>query len=384
MKPHHKEGTNGEYWTCHQIFRNSRFGYSLGALPKVAIYTILHLSLRNLQLTITHIHTFLVHPRNIEEAQSGGTTVQLEGKLFGLLREVYERSEIECDIDIAFNPAGDGAQYNAVRELVLNYLSDPGLDTGLEIANALKAVTTNRSKVGMLFLIAGRENNDHKVVVSRFPADSGILAEEAERGLNVEFLERVFMKSEHSYKAATFRGPSLAAGFWQGRAIDRQMSSPLVPASDYWVKGFLSSDFKTTSAQGTRRLGEALRKVSQSNADQGIRREIIAAATLASNMPAEEISIDDFARRFNLTAPATNAIRGQLRNLDTASERFRFEPEEFSRQIAFRSVELESGAVLTAQAGEFDRLFQQESLGGGMMRFSTTGVPVGEKLRKAS
>jgi hypothetical protein len=151
-------------------------------------------------VAITHIHTFLVYPRNIGEAQSGGTSVPLVGKLFGLLQEVYDRSEIECDIDIAFNPSGDGAQQNAVRDLVLNYLADPSLDTGLAIAGALKAVTTNRSKVGMLFLIAGKENDDHKVVVSRFPADSGILAEEAERGLNVEFLERVFMKSEHSYK----------------------------------------------------------------------------------------------------------------------------------------------------------------------------------------
>ncbi len=328
-------------------------------------------------MAITHIHTFLVYPRDVGEAQSGGTTVPLEGKLFGLLHEVYERSEIECDIDIAFNPSGDGVQQNAVRDLVLSYLRDPNLDTGLAIASALKAVTTKRSKVGMLFLIAGKENNDHKVVVSRFPADSGILAEEVERGLSVEFLERVFMKSEHSYKAATFRGPSLAAGFWNGRAIDRQMSSPLVPASDYWVKGFLSSDFKTTSAQGTRRLGEALRKVSQTNADQGIRREIIAAATLASNMAAEDISIDEFARRFNLTEPATNAIRAQLRNPETARERFRFAPEEFSRQM-------ESGAVLTANAGDFDRVFQQEALGDGRVRFSTIGVPVGEKLRKAS
>jgi hypothetical protein len=162
------------------------------------------------------------------------------------------------------------------------------------------------------------------------------------------------------------------------------MSSPLVPASDYWVKGFLSSDFKTTSAQGTRRLGEALRKVSQTNADQGIRQEIIAAATLASNMASEDISIDEFAQRFNLTDPATNAIRAQLRNPETARERFRFAPDEFSRQIAFRSVELESGAVLTAQAGDFDRVFQQEALGDGRVRFSTTGVPVSEKLRKAS
>ena len=70
-------------------------------------------------MAITHIHTFLVYPRNIGEAQSGGTSVPLEGKLFGLLQEVYDRSEIECDIDIAFNPNAKGAQDNAIRALVL-------------------------------------------------------------------------------------------------------------------------------------------------------------------------------------------------------------------------------------------------------------------------
>lgn len=335
-------------------------------------------------MAITNIHTYLVYPRDKGDAQAGGTDVDLQGKLFDLLKDVYDKSDTECDIDIAFNPSGAGAQANAVRTLVLKYLNEPHLENGRAIASALKAVTTNRSGVGMLFLLVGKEGDDHKVVVSRFPADNGILAEEAERGLSVAFLERVFMKSQHAYKAATFRGPSLAAGFWQGRAIDKQLGNLLLQVSDYWVKGFLESDFKTTSAQGTRRLGEALRKVSQSNADPGVRREIIAAATLATNMGGEDTSIDDFARRFGLTDAATSAIKAQLRNPETSRERFVFAPVEFSRQIAFRSIELSSGAILTAQAAEFDQIFHQEVLGDGAIRFSTTGTPVGERLRRAS
>ena len=337
-----------------------------------------------IELALTTIHTFLVYPRDRGNEQAGGTSVQLEGKLFQLLDEVYQKSDNECDIDIAFNPTGGAIQDNAVRSLILSYLNNSTLANGREIATALKTVTTNRSGVGMLFLMSGLENGEHKVVVSRFPADNGILAEEAQTGLNVEFLERVFMKSQHSYKAAVFRGRSLAAGFWQGRAIDRQSGNPLLQVSDYWVRGFLDADFRTTSAAGTRRLADAIRAASQTTRDSSVRTEIIAAATLASNLAGQQTSIDDFVQRFGLTPAAANAIRSQLRNPATAADAFIFAADDITRQIAFRSVELSSGAILTAQAAEFDVVFTKEDLGGGLVRYSTTGEVVGERLRKVS
>jgi hypothetical protein len=335
-------------------------------------------------MALTTIHTYLVYPRDQGEEQAGGTAVPLRGKLFDLLNDVYQKSDGECDIDIAFNPAASGAQENAIRTLVLTYLNEATLENGRAIASALKVVTTNRSKVGMLFLMSGQEDGEHKIVVSRFPADNGILAEEAQHGLNVEFLERVFMKSQHSYKAVTFRGPTLAAGFWQGRAIDKQSGDLLLQVSDYWIRGFLDADFRTTSAHGTRRLAEAIRNASQSTRDPDVRREIIAAATLAQNLAGERTSVDEFARRFGLTDAARNAITRQLRNPATAGETFMFAAEEFSRQVAFRTVELSSGAMLTAQAADFDTVFNIEELGDGSVRYSTTGTLVGERLRKAS
>lgn len=335
-------------------------------------------------MALTTIHTYLVYPRDKGDGQASGTAVRLEGKLFDLLNDVYEKSDGECDIDIAFNPAGGEVQDNAIRTLILSYLNETTLENGRAIASVLKRATTNRSGVGMLFLMSGQEDGEHKIVVSRFPADNGILAEEAQHGLNVEFLERVFMKSQHSYKAATFRGPTLAAGFWQGRAIDKQSGDLLLQVSDYWVRGFLDADFRTTSAHGTRRLAEAIRNAAQSTRDPDVRREIIAAATLAQNLAGEQTSVDEFTRRFGLTDAARNAITRQLRNPATANEVFVFAADEFSRQVAFRTVELSSGAILTAHAADFEDVFDIEDLGDGSARYSTTGTLVGERLRKAS
>jgi len=108
--------------------------------------------------------------------------------------------------------------------------------------------------MGLLFLIRGVEGQEHKVIVSRFPADNGVLAEMNDAELSVEFLQRVFMKSAHSYKAALYQDESFNTGFWQGRVVDRQVADPVVRVSEYWIKGFLDSDFRTTPAAGTRRL----------------------------------------------------------------------------------------------------------------------------------
>ena len=53
-------------------------------------------------------------------------------------------------------------------------------------------------------------------VMSRFPADSGILAEQTAKTLNVQFLEKIFMKSATSYKSAVYTGAS-PSDFWEGR-----------------------------------------------------------------------------------------------------------------------------------------------------------------------
>jgi hypothetical protein len=73
---------------------------------------------------------------------------------------------------------------------------------GRRIAARLQNVTTHRSGLGLLFLITGTEGLESKIIISRFPADEGILAEANREALTVEFLERIFVKNARAYKAA--------------------------------------------------------------------------------------------------------------------------------------------------------------------------------------
>jgi hypothetical protein len=236
-----------------------------------------------------------------------------------------------------------------------------------------------------LFLISGTEGSQHKIVISRFPTDSAILAEEKRTGLTVAFLERVFMKSATSYKAAVYQDESLKAGFWLGSAVDKQINSSVNELSAYWIFDFLDSSFRITPAAGTRRLAAALRNAARSATDVVIKSEIAAAVTLAGGFAGRKISINEFASSMNLSREATTAIVQQLKNPDTADEQFRFDVGEFRNQVAYRSVQLDNGGLLTAESESFEKVFDREVINQRTqeVRFSTRGKIVNEKLRKA-
>jgi hypothetical protein len=76
------------------------------------------------------------------------------------------------------------------------------------IAERLALNTDQRSGLGLLFLIVGKEGKEHKIVLSRFPTDSAIYVDENPTALTVEFLERVLMKNKTSYKPWSIDTPS--------------------------------------------------------------------------------------------------------------------------------------------------------------------------------
>lgn len=335
-------------------------------------------------MPIQHVHTFLVHPRkgDTPTGQVIGSAVRLEGKLFALLESIYARSDQECDIDITFAPAAGGTQQNDCRDLLCGYLGNPALATARSIADRLERHTDKRSGLGLLFLIAGREGRDHKVVISRFPTDNAIYVDENPRNLTVEFLERVFMKNKASYKAVAYRDSSLRGDFWNGRAIDKQLNSATGEQSNYWIVDFLASQLTVTAAAGTRRLATTLRNAAK-KADLGVKQELIAAATLARGLAGQRLSINEFGDRFGLSQAAKTAIASELKTPRLGQERFQFDVAEFDALIAFKSIELSNGGTLTAPASNFDEVFRSEPVDADQhqVRFTTEGRVINEKLK---
>lgn len=335
-------------------------------------------------MSLELIHTYLIHPSKGSAAvAAGGTEVPLTGKLHRMLNDVYEAAPHECNIDIAFNPGPNGAQVNACRDLVIGHLRQRNLLSGRALAERLGSVTTKRSGLGLMFLLIGMEDARQRIVLSRFPAHSAIWADENQAQLNVSFLERVFMKSAFSYKSAVYEHGSLNAGFWSGRVVDKQVGSSDVETADYWVKEFLDSGFQTTDAMGTRRMAKALREAVRKAPDLDTKQAIASAVTLAGAMNGQVTSVDAFLDRFALPEAAREVIRRELPP-DVPAQVFRFDGQEFATQIPYRSMELNTGVILTAPADEFNDAFETEVLdrAAGRVRISTEGRVVTERIEK--
>jgi hypothetical protein len=336
-------------------------------------------------LAVQHIHAFLVHPgkgAGRTKRPMNGTEIKLNHPTFNLLNDIYTRSEQECDIDIMFRPRRDGTQQNDCRDLLVGYLGNPDLPTAQLIAERLRDTTDGRSGPGLLFLIRGIEGTRHKVVISRFPTDSAIYVEETAAVFTVEYLERVFMKNKMSYKAVVYSDTSLQGGFWTGKAVDKQLNSSGGQQSDYWIAEFLISDFANTPAAGTRRLAVALREATRKG-NLAVKQELIAAAALAENLKGKKLSINGFAEQFHLSQSSREAIVQELKVPRTAQDAFEFDLREFRNHIAYKVVELNDGAMLTAISSDFDDIFEQRKLEGPEheVEFTTRGAIVNEKLR---
>lgn len=338
-------------------------------------------------MAIKSIHTYLVHPnKNIKAnnaAKISGSEVPLKGKTFNMMNGIFQNAEADCKIDIAFRSAEDGSQNNSFRDLLIQYIDKPTIENGKLIAERLGEFTTKRSHLGLLFLMLGTHGLERKVVISRFPADNGIMAEEDGTGITIEFIERIFMKSAKSYKSAVYTGVSLKE-FWSGKAIDKQISNPEINLSDYWIFDFLESDFKTTSAAGSRRFALALRAAETTSDNIEIKSEIASLATLAGNLKDENTTIKKLLTRFNASKNTQKLVIGQLSDSKIAKEQFKFNSSEFKTQIPYRHVELDNGALLTSRLEDFDEVFNRESLPNtkDKFRYVTEGIVVDDRMRK--
>lgn len=301
-----------------------------------------------------------------------------------MLTRVFNRAHEECNIEIVFRPSDDGQQQNDCRDLVIAYIRNPSTENGNLLAARLQQVSTHRSGLGLLFLMKGEVDGKHQLIISRFPADQGVIAQENAGSLSVDFIERVFMKSAKAYKSALYSSDSLDRGFWDGRAVDRQTSGQR-ELSDYWTNDFLLSALRTTAAAGTKRLANALRDAIRSTDDFDVRQELISAAGLLRGQHGQRQSARQMFDRLGLSNPASDALESSFPRTELMDEVFQFDRDEFQRHAPYRAVELDNGGVIIAEDEHFNEVFQQEitNVAERRVKYVTEGRIVKENLRKS-
>ncbi|MGE0370968.1 MAG: hypothetical protein AB7Q01_03665 [Gammaproteobacteria bacterium] len=334
-------------------------------------------------MPVERIYSFLTYPKKNrpEEAVVSGTQIPLDdGKLCKMLKEIFDGAGKDCNVPVMFLSEGE-TQENVVRSELLTLLAKPSVGTATPLANRLQGATSGTSGMGLLFICMGKDGErDTRVVISRFPADEGVVAEKSSEKLTVQFVEQVFLKSAYSYKAATYLSDGKPNQLWKGHVVDKQINHGSKAVADYWIVDFLRSEFSTTASQGTKRLAKAIKSAIQATSDIGTKAQLTSAAQLAANLPKKAMTISDFCDSFHLSEAAKQAILSNVNPARLVHEKFRFDGSEFAKHLAYKQVELDTGAVLTAPAERFDECFRSTRRKEETV-FVAAGHVVDEKLK---
>jgi hypothetical protein len=327
-------------------------------------------------MTAFKAHTCLVHPgrQTSSVVKIIGKELAGDGPLHDLLAKIFHAAPESRDFEVTFRKSSDGKQSNPVRDLIIAYQSTPSLETARKIAERLQGATDRRSGTGLLFLMTGQHATKFRTVLSRFPANEGILAQSSDSGFDVEFLEQVFIRQLSAYKALRLDDVDPSNAYWSGFATDRQAGAAPENMSDYWLDAFLHADFSETPKVGTLRLADALKRAVKETTILSIKDEIVSAVSLAPTaLNGTTTSIDHFCDHFGLSEAARGTIISKLKKSSLSNKNFKFDPSEFKRVVPYRSVELESGAILKAPASDFSSIFSVEKIDEWTARYSTEG-----------
>lgn len=337
-------------------------------------------------MPITHLHSYLVHPGKkvaaLKLAPIAGTDVPLAGKLYEMMSEIYNDKNEKDKIKVRFI---SNKKQNDARDLLVEYAKTPDLPFGRKLAERLQSVTDGTPGIGLLFLIRGIENTSTRTVVSRFPADVGIVAEVKKSGLSVAFLEEVFMKNSKRYKAAVYEDTNLATGYWKGRIVDRQIGQGVMRSvSDYWLVDFLASESFTTPVSGSKRLAQIFDDAVKQATDAGVRDELISTAKLIPNLSGNVVSPESVVKHFSLSTESEKQILSSAKSPDLYAEKFKLDRDAFTSILSFETIELDNGAVLSAPSGQFDEVWTQQLVdeSKGLRLYQTKGLPTERKFRK--
>ena len=232
----------------------------------------------------------------------------------------------------------------------------------------------------------GRQDQNIKLVVSRFPAERGILAEKDVLGLKLGLIERIFMQSPKYYKAAYYLGIPIQKDLWSGYAIDKQVNYRNSEIAQYWIQSFLNSNYKTTSKEGSRQFANAVLRASQTAKDLSTKQKLASLAALVSGLDGKTVSINDIIKKYTLSPEVEYELLKNLPYPEYADTKFTFDSGEFTSNAPYSCVELDNEATMIAPSNTLDDVFVRELIEQinqtkDLYRFSTKGQIQREQLR---
>jgi hypothetical protein len=118
--------------------------------------------------------------------------------------------------------------------------------------------------------------------------------------------------------------------------------------------------------------------------DTKTKEEITAFCRLLPGLKRKVVSAKGILDRFQVSAETQRQIKSRFRRVALFDEAFQFAPDELAKFLAFTTVELSNGGLLTAATNEFDKVFTRETVNSSkdIVRFSTQGSIVDQRFKK--
>ena len=112
-----------------------------------------------------------------------------------------------------------------------------------------------------------------------------------------------------------------------------------------------------------------------------IKEEITAALKLAKGLNGQVVSASSFLARLSVSNESKEAIQAEMKD-SLYGEQFKLIYDEMNKLIAFKTVELDNGALLSAETTKFEEVFDISEIKTGKFEFTTQGAIIKEKVRK--
>ena len=123
--------------------------------------------------------------------------------------------------------------------------------------------------------------------------------------------------------------------------------------------------------QGTRQLATALKSALKDSKDSDTKGQLASFVTFLLNQAGETIIINNLYKSFGLPLK----IQQQLKygNDSILHTPFKLSSVTLSKEISYKSIYLDNGAIISAEAASFDKCFELETVGKGQQKFTTIG-----------
>jgi hypothetical protein len=325
-------------------------------------------------MSFSKTYGILINPK--QEGKLPLQDLSFKDKLFSLLQRISDSFEISNKIPIMFQSTN---KQNSTRNLMIGFLNDDA-EAIQNIFQTLSQCTPISSGRALCFIFIYKINCKSRLCIIRMPVTTDAASAKIVSGnLDIDIAEDIYVKSEKSYKAVVYEYIDQNKFTWEGFVIDKQFSSKEDETASYWIKKFLLSDLSLTGTAGTRQIAIALKTALKETKDNLTKIQLASFATFLFNYVGKIVEIKKLYNAFGLSPQ----IQAQLKYANPAilNTSFELKGDVLEKEISFKSVYLDNGAIISAESKSFDKCFEIELLEGQRSKFTTVGTVNDVKYR---